>query len=395
VPKPQEATLSYRIPFNKPALVGKELDYIAQAARGGRIAGDGLFTRKCEAALEEQLGVRRAFLTHSGTAALEMAAILCGIEANDEVVMPSFTFVSTANAFYRQGARPIFVDIRPETLTMDEARIEAAITPRTRAIVPVHYAGRCCDMATIVEIAGRHGCRVIEDAAQGLGTRCGDRDSGGFAGRFAGTMGDCGTLSFHETKNVVCGEGGALLVNNEDFVARAEIIRDMGTDRGRFRRGEVDRYTWVDVGSSYLPSDLIAAFLYGQLEQLPVINRRYADIFARYHAALTPLAEDGLLQLPDADQTTPGGSHLYYIIVEGETVRDALIAWLKAQGIQAVFHYVPLHLSAVGLRLGYVAGELPVTEDLSTRVLRLPFYYELSPTEQDEVVVRIKEFFKR
>ena len=399
MPKPQEAALNYRIPFNKPALVGKELDYIAQAARGGRIAGDGLFTRKCQDLLEEKFGVRRAFLTHSGTAALEMAAILCGIEAGDEVIMPSFTFVSTANAFYRQGSRPIFVDIRPDTLTMDEARIEAAITPRTRAIVPVHYAGRCCDMATIMEIAGRRGCRVIEDAAQGLGTRCGDGDSGGFAGRFAGrfagTMGDCGALSFHETKNVICGEGGALLVNNEDFVARAEIIRDMGTDRGRFRRGEVDRYTWVDVGSSYLPSDMIAAFLYAQLEQLAVINRRYADIFARYHAALTPLAEDGLLQLPDADQTTPGGSHLYYIIVESETVRDALMDWLKAQGIQAVFHYVPLHLSAVGRRLGYAAGALPVTEDLSARLLRLPFYYELSPAEQDEVVARIKEFFTR
>jgi dTDP-4-amino-4,6-dideoxygalactose transaminase len=373
-----------KIPFNKPFLAGKELYYIAQCVLGGHTAGDGVFTKKCQAMLEEKFQAKKIMLTNSCTAALEMAAILCEVGPEDEVVLPSFTFVSTANAFYLRGAKLIFVDIRPDTLNMDETKLKKAVTEKTKVIVPVHYAGVSCEMDTIMEIARKHGIYVVEDAAQGVNSRYKDE--------YLGTIGDLGTYSFHETKNYTCGEGGALVINNEKFIERAEIVREKGTNRKKFFRGEVDKYTWVDIGSSYLPSDILAAFLYAQLENMEQINKRRKELLDNYYKALIPLVNDGKLRLPYISGECETNSHLFYIIVKDENTRNGLIDHLKFHGILAVFHYIPLHLSQIGRSMGYKDGQLPVTESMSSRLLRLPFYYDMTREEQTEVVERIKQF---
>ena len=377
--------MAFRIPFNKPLIVGKELYYIAQSVLSGKIAGDGLFTKKCHALMEEKFGARKILLTHSCTAALEMAALLCEIKEGDEVILPSFTFVSTANAFYLRGAKLIFIDIRPDTLNMDETQLASAITKKTKVIVPVHYAGVACEMDTIMDIARQHNLFVVEDAAQGVNAM--------YKGKFLGTVGDIGTYSFHETKNFICGEGGALVLNNEKFIERAEIIREKGTNRSKFFRGEVDKYTWVDIGSSFLPSDIVAAFLYAQLENMEQINERREEIFNFYYRELIDLVNQGKIRLPYVSSDCKSNCHLFYIILKDESTRDALIAFLKASGILSVFHYVPLHLSPVGLKMGYHEGQFPVTETMSGRLLRLPFYYELNKDLKTSVVNKIKEFF--
>ncbi len=377
--------MQYRIPFNKPFIVGKELYYIAQAVLDGRIAGDAPYTKKCQSLMEARFDARKILLTHSCTAALEMAAILGGVSEGDEVILPSYTFVSTANAFYLRGARLKFVDVRPDNLNMDLGSLEAAITPQTKAVVPVHYAGIGCEMDEIMALADAHDFLVIEDAAQGV--------SATYKGRHLGTLGHFGTYSFHETKNYICGEGGALVINDERFVERAEIIREKGTNRSQFFRGEVDKYTWVDLGSSFLPSDLLAAFLYAQLENMDKINARRGEIYAYYRAALQPLADQGRLMLPADHPDCVGNHHLFYVILESEELRDGLMDHLKSHGILAVFHYLPLHLSPVGRRMGGEPGSLPITESVAGRLLRLPFYYELTRAEQEEVVERIEEFF--
>lgn len=378
--------MKYCIPFNKPFIAGKELYYIAQAVLSGHIAGDGLFTKKCQAFMEEKFAAPRVLLTHSCTAALEMSAILCEIGPGDEVILPSFTFVSTANAFYLRGAKLVFVDIRPDTLNIDETRIEEAITEHTKMIVPVHYAGVSCEMDRIMDIAHQHGLYVVEDAAQGVNAR--------YKQTFLGTIGDLAAYSFHETKNVICGEGGALVINNEAFLERAEIIREKGTNRSQFFRGEVDKYTWVDIGSSYLPSDLLAAFLYAQLENMEEITKRRNRLFDYYYKALIPLVNDGKLRLPFVSNACQSNNHLFYIILKDEETRNALMDHLRSHKILGVFHYLPLHLSPVGRAMGYQPGQLPVTEMLSGRLLRLPFYYELTPREQAEVVEAIQNFFE-
>ncbi|PXF58590.1 MAG: dTDP-4-amino-4,6-dideoxygalactose transaminase [Deltaproteobacteria bacterium] len=377
----------FRIPFNRPFLVGKELYYIAQSVLSGHTAGDGLFTGKCQTLMEKEFGAKKILLTHSCTAALEIAAILCQVGSEDEIILPSFTFVSTANAFHLRTAKLVFVDIRTDTLNMDETKIEEVITEHTKAIVPVHYAGVACEMDTIMDIAHQNDLYVIEDAAQGVNAKYKDK--------FLGTIGDIGTYSFHETKNFICGEGGAIVVNNDKFVERAEIIREKGTDRSKFFRGEVNKYTWVDIGSSYLPSDILAAFLYAQLENMEQINNRRAKLFDYYYKALIPLVNDGMLRLPYVSSECKTNSHLFYIILKDENTRNALLDYLQLKGILAVFHYIPLHLSPVGRSMGYTNGQLPVTESLSNCLLRLPFYYDLKQEEQAEVVDSIKSFFKK
>lgn len=377
--------MAYRIPFNRPFIVGKELYYIAQSVLSGKIAGDGLFTQKCHELLEQTFAARKILLTHSCTAALEMAALLCNVKEGDEVILPSFTFVSTANAFYLRGAKLVFIDIRPDTLNMDETKLPDLITGRTKVIVPVHYAGVGCEMDTILEIARDNDILVVEDAAQAVNATYKDK--------FLGTIGDIGTYSFHETKNFICGEGGALAVNNEQFIERAEIIREKGTDRSKFFRGEVDKYSWVDVGSSFLPSDLQAAFLYAQLENMEVINKRRDQHYNYYHKALMPLVNQGKIKLPCISSECQSNSHLFYIILRDEKTRNDLIDFLKQKGILAVFHYLSLHLSPIGRKMGYTDGQLPVTESICGCLLRLPFYYGLTQEEQKEVVNAINAFF--
>jgi dTDP-4-amino-4,6-dideoxygalactose transaminase len=376
-----------RIPFNKPFIVGNELAYIAKAVEAGHLSGDGPYTRACHAWLEQRLGTRKALLTHSCTAALEMAAILADVGPGDEVIMPSYTFVSTANAFALRGGVPVFVDVRRDTLNLDEGLVEAAVTPRTRAIVAVHYAGVPCAMEALCAIAERHGLLLIEDAAQALLAADG--------GRALGAIGQLGCLSFHETKNVISGEGGALLVNDPALVERAEIIREKGTNRAKFFRGQVDKYTWVDIGSSYLPSELIGAFLYAQLEHADEIMAVRRRLWERYRALLAPLERDGRAELPQApDGRCPGNGHLFHLLTGSLAQRTALIAFLKARGILAVFHYVPLHSSPAGLRLGRAAGPMEVTDDIAARLLRLPLYYGMTDAEQDEVAAAVLEFYR-
>ncbi|MBN1588318.1 MAG: dTDP-4-amino-4,6-dideoxygalactose transaminase [Pirellulales bacterium] len=374
------------MPFNKPFIAGKELYYIAQAVAFGNIAGDGVYTKQCTRILEEQLGIHRVLMTPSGTAALEMAAILCEVGPGDEVILPSYTFVSTANAFVRQGATPVFVDIRPDTLNLDENLIEPAITDRTKVICPVHYAGIGCEMDRIMEIAKRHGLLVVEDAAQGVNAF--------YRGRALGSIGHLGAYSFHETKNYICGEGGALCINDERLVRRAEIIRDKGTNRQQFFRGAVDKYTWVDVGSSYVPSEIASAFLFGQLEMLAPISRRRREIFESYAKHLEPLISKGLLRGPVIPRSSKTNYHMYYVLLPDQRIRDALMDHLRELGIMAVFHYVPLHASPMGKKLGRCDGPLPVTDDMSGRLLRLPFYHELTRNEQTAVVDAMVAFFK-
>lgn len=364
--------------FNRPAVTGREADYMRQAIEGGTLSGDGPFTRRCHALLEEITGARKALLTTSCTHALEMAALLLDIQPGDEVICPAFTFVSTINAFVLRGARPVFVDIRPDTLNLDEHRLEAAITPRTRAILVVHYAGVACEMHPIMAIAARHGVPVVEDNAHGF--------LGRYHGRPLGSFGVMSTLSFHETKNITCGEGGALLINDERFVARAEIIREKGTNRSRFFRGEVDKYTWVDVGSSYLPSDLLAAYLLAQLEARDRIQQRRQEIWSRYASELAAWAAASGVRLPVVPPGCEHPAHLFYLLMPSLEARSELIARLRAEQMLLVFHYQALHLSDMGRQFGGAPGQCPITEEVADRLVRLPLYFGLDETEQGRVL---------
>lgn len=370
--------------FNRVQPVGREMDYVHESVRSQKLAGDGEFTRRCEALLARELGVTRVLLTTSCTHALELAALLLDVGAGDDVVMPSFTFVSTANAFALRGARPVFVDIREDTLNLDEARLADATSERTRVIVPVHYAGVGCAMAEIAAVAESVGATVVEDNAHGL--------FGGYRGRPLGTFGSVAALSFHETKNFTCGEGGALLVNRSDLEERAEILREKGTDRSRFFRGEIDRYTWRAVGSSYVPSDLLAAFLLGQLEQRAAVQHRRQRIWQRYAADLASWAVSNGVRLPTVPPECESAHHLFHLILPTPADRDRLIAHLRRHSIRAVFHYLPLHLSEVGLRLGGREGDCPVTESISGRLLRLPFYNALDASDQDRVIAAVLQY---
>jgi dTDP-4-amino-4,6-dideoxygalactose transaminase len=372
------------IPFNKPFIAGKELYYIAQAVTFGNIAGDGHFTQLCSRLLEERFGIGKALLVPSCTAALEMAAMLFDLGPGDEVILPSYTFVSTANAVVRLGARPVFVDIRPDTLNLDDALIEEAITERTKAIFPVHYAGVGCEMDRIMTIARKYDLKVAEDAAQGVNAF--------YDGRALGSIGQLGCYSFHETKNYICGEGGALCINDPELVERAEIIRDKGTNRKQFFRGQVDKYTWVAVGSSYVPSEVCSAFLWAQLEMLDVISERRRRIYQFYRRHLKPLESEGLLRLPYTPEDCDSNYHMFYVLLPDQETRDGLTQHLKQQGIRAVFHYVPLHSSPMGQSFGYKEGDLPVTQELSGRLLRLPLYYEITEIEQERVVDQITAY---
>lgn len=367
------------IPFNKPYMTGKELYYIAEAKFGNMLAGDGPFTKKCHEWLEEKTGCAKALLTHSCTAALEMAAILLDIEPGDEVIMPSYTFVSTANAFVLRGGVPVFVDIRQDTLNIDECLIEEAITKKTKAIVVVHYAGVACEMDTVMDIAKRHGLKVVEDAAQAVMST--------YKGRALGSIGDLGCYSFHETKNVISGEGGALLVNDQDLVLRAEIIREKGTDRSRFFRGEIDKYTWCDVGSSFLPGELIAAFLWAQLEEADRITKERMQLWIIYNDLLDSLEAEALLRRPIIPKDCAHNAHMYYILIKLGKNRQEVIDLLKINGINAVFHYVPLHNSPAGKRFCRSQGRMKITTEVSGRLLRLPFWVGMQP----EAISRVKD----
>ncbi len=375
-----------QIPFNKPFIVGKELFYIEQAVKEGNLAGDGPFTKKCALWMENHFTANKALLVHSCTAALEISAILCDLQPGDEVIVPSYTFVSTVNAFVLRGARPVFCDIRPDTMNMDESKIETLITPRTKVIVPVHYAGVACNMDRIMEIAAKYNLLVVEDAAQGVCSY--------YKGRALGTIGHLGCYSFHETKNFISGEGGALIINDSRFIERAEIIREKGTDRSKFFRGQVDKYTWVDIGSSYLASELTAAFLYAQLEEADKITKKRHEIWRQYHQLLLPLEKTGILRLPIIPDDCAHNGHMFYILLESQTVRAALITHLRLCGIMAVFHYIPLHSSPMGKSFCTKDRRLPFTENLSERLLRLPCYYELTDSDIQKVASEIKSFFK-
>jgi dTDP-4-amino-4,6-dideoxygalactose transaminase len=365
------------IPFNRPYATGKELTYVAEAHRDHHLSGDGSFTKRCHQWIEQQTGCAKALLTHSCTSALDLAALLLDLKSGEEVILPSYTFVSTANAFVLRGAVPVFVDIREDTLNLDERLIEAAITPRTRAIVPVHYAGVSCEMDSIIAIARRHDLRIVEDAAQAI--------MAGYKGRAPGAIGDLGSFSFHETKNIMSGEGGSLLVNDPELVLRAEIIREKGTDRGRFFRGEVDKYTWQDVGSSFLPNEITAAFLWAQLEQAQSITRERLAIWQRYHEMLAPLEQRGLLRRPIVPADCQHNGHMYYILLPERTDRQTVLDRLREKGINAVFHYVPLHSSPAGRRFGRAHGDLSLTTSLSQRLVRLPMWLGLSEAQQQRV----------
>ena len=368
------AEMPFVVPFNKPFMTGRELAYIAQAHAAGHLAGDGMFTRRCAAWLEQRTGARKALLTHSCTAALEIAAMLADIGPGDEVIMPSFTFVSTANAFVLRGGVPVFVDVRRDTLNIDESLVEAAITPQTKAIVVVHYAGVGCEMDAILAIAQRHGLLVIEDAAQGLMAQ--------YRGRPLGSMGHLAALSFHETKNIISGEGGALLINDARFADRAEVLREKGTNRSSFFRGQVDKYTWTDIGSSFLPGEIVAAFLWAQMEEAQPITDRRLALWACYHAAFAPLEQAGHLVRPSLPATCLPNAHLYYLLLPSLAVRTRFIERLRALGIYCVFHYVPLHSSPAGRRYGRAHGTLEATDSLSERLVRLPMWVGLEPQQR-------------
>ena len=365
------------IPFNKPYMTGRELGYIAQAHAAGHLAGDGMFSRRCGTWLEQTTGARKALLTHSCTAALEMAAMLADIGPGDEVIMPSYTFVSTANAFVLRGGVPVFVDIRPDTLNIDEQKIEAAITHRTKAIVPVHYAGVGCEMDTIMAIAHRHDLLVIEDAAQGVMSR--------YRGRPLGSIGHLGALSFHETKNIISGEGGALLINDLRFIERAEVIREKGTDRSRFFRGQVDKYTWIDLGSSYLPGEIVAAFLWAQMEEAQAITDRRLALWATYHRELEAFELGGMVVRPSVPAHCLHNAHMYYLLLPSLAQRTKFIERLRAVGTYCVFHYVPLHSSPAGLEHSRVHGSLDVTDDFASRLVRLPMWVGLEAQQANMI----------
>lgn len=379
-----ETSRRIRIPFNRLTVIGQELEYLQQAIDSGHVSGDGNFTKRCHALLEESLGVRKALLTTSCTHALEMSALLLNIQPGDEVIVPDFTFVSTINAFVLRGAIPVFIDIRPDTLNLDESLLESKITPQTKAIVPVHYAGVGCEMDAILEIANRYGIPIVEDNAHGLFAK--------YKGKYLGTFGQMATQSFHETKNFSCGEGGALLINESGFIERAEILREKGTNRSRFFRGQVDKYSWVDIGSSYLPSDMLAGFLLGQLEAREIIQARRKEIWETYYRELRPWASQHQVGLPIVPEDCEQAYHMFYMLMPNLESRQRLIEYLKEQGILSVFHYLPLHLSDMGKRFGGQPGDCPVTESVSDRLIRLPFYFSLNANEQEQVIQAIIRF---
>jgi dTDP-4-amino-4,6-dideoxygalactose transaminase len=373
-----------KIPFNRAVIVGNEMEYIAQAIVNGHISGDGCFTKKIHNLLETSLGVRKALLTTSCTHALEMMAILLDIQPGDEVILPDFTFVSTVNAFVLRGARPVFIDVRPDTLNLDESQLEAAITPKTKAVILVHYAGVGCEMDDIMEIADCHGVPVVEDNAHGL--------FGKYKGQFLGTFGVLAAQSFHETKNFTSGEGGALLINDPQYIERAEIIREKGTNRARFFRGQVDKYTWVDIGSSYLPSDILAAFLFAQLEQREKIQNHRQQVWETYQAGLSTWAGERGVRLPIVPEYCDQAYHMYYLLLPDLSTRQRFLQHLRQQGILSVFHYLPLHLSEMGQKFGGEAGDCPVTERVSDQLVRLPFYNGLTGSEQEQILSAIMAF---
>lgn len=373
-----------RIPFNRPFFSGKEFDFIQEAVASWQFSGDGAFTKKCHALLENELGIPKALLTTSCTHALEMAALLLDIKPGDEVIVPSFTFSSTVNAFVLRGARPVFIDIKRDTLNLDETKLESLVTPCTNAIVVVHYAGVACEMDTIMQVALRHGVPVIEDNAHGL--------FGSYKGKYLGTFGSLAAQSFHETKNFICGEGGALLINDSQYIDRAEIVREKGTNRSRFFRGEVDKYTWVDIGSSYLPSDILAAFLYAQLEAREIIQSKRRRIWKYYEENLRDWAAASGVQIPTVPSQCEQPYHMFYLVLPSLQARQALITYLNTREISTVFHYLPLHLSPMGRQFGGKKGDCPVTEEVSDRLVRLPFYNDLTEVDQARVVAALKDF---
>lgn len=375
------------IDFNIPPYVGTELDYVKQAVENHKICGDGPFTKRCNAWLEERFGAQKALLTTSGTTALEMAALLCGIEPGDEVILPSFTFSSTATAFVLAGARLVFVDIRPDTMNLDETKIEAAITCKTKVICVMHYAGVACEMDVIMDIAARHGLKVVEDAAQGVMST--------YKGRALGTIGDFGCYSFHETKNYSMGEGGALLIRDSQYNERAEILREKGTDRAKFFRGQVDKYTWVGYGSSYLPSELNAAYLWGQLEAADQINNDRLASWRAYYEAFAPLAQQGLIELPTVPADCVHNAHMFWLKCKDLEQRTRFIQFLKENNVMAVFHYIPLHSAPAGIRFGRFDGKDICTTKESERLVRLPLYYRLYPEEQAAVIKAVQAFFEK
>ncbi len=375
------------IPFNIPPYVGKELDHVRAAIESHKICGDGAYTRKCSAWMEERFGAHKVLLTTSGSTALDMAALLCGIEPGDEVILPSFTFSSTANSFVLAGANLVFADVRPDTMNIDEKKIEAAITEKTKVIVVVHYAGVACEMDTIIDIARRHGLRVVEDAAQGVMST--------YKGKALGTIGDFGCYSFHETKNYSMGEGGAILVNDPSCIEQAEIIREKGTNRSRFLRGQVDKYTWVGFGDSYLPSELNAAYLWGQLEAADVINKDRLRTWDRYYKAFLPLKEQGKLELPTIPEGCAHNAHMFYVKLRDLEERTAFISFMKERGISCSFHYVPLHSAPAGLKFGRFHGVDRFTTLESDRLVRLPMYYGLTEEDSEAVISAVRAFFQR
>lgn len=375
------------IPFNVPPYVGTELKYVKQAVENHKICGDGPFTKKCHTWLEENLPCQKALLTTSGTTALEMAAILCDLQPGDEVILPSFTFSTTATAFVLVGAKLVFVDVRPDTMNIDENKIEAAITDKTRVIVPVHYAGVACEMDTIMDIAKRHNLKVVEDAAQGV--------MSSYKGKALGIIGDFGCFSFHETKNYSMGEGGALIINNEEYNDRAEIIREKGTNRSRFFRGQVDKYTWVDYGSSYLPSDMNAAYLWGQLEVADEINDNRLASWHTYYDAFKELEEKGLVKLPSIPEECAHNAHMFYLKCRSLEERTEFISFLKENDIVPTFHYIPLHSSPAGMRFGRFDGEDEVTTSESEKLVRLPMYYNMKDSDISKVIAAVVEFYSK
>jgi dTDP-4-amino-4,6-dideoxygalactose transaminase len=373
-----------RVDFNKPSLMGNEMAYIQEAIQCRHISGDGMFNRRCQDYLQQTLGVPRALLSTNCTHALEMAALLLEIQPGDEVIVPSFTFVSTINAFVLRGARPVFIDIRPDTLNMDETALEDRLSVRTRAILPVHYAGVGCEMDTIMGVANYHDIPVVEDNAHGL--------FGKYRGRYLGTFGKLATQSFHETKNFTCGEGGALIINDPQYIDRAEILREKGTNRSRFFRGMVDKYTWVDTGSSYVLSDILAAFLYAQLEMREKIQDTRKQIWNFYHKNLSGWAQAKDVRTPHVPDHCEQSYHMYYLLLPTLESRQAFISTLREKGIYSVFHYLPLHLSEMGMKFGGKPGDCPVTETVSDRLVRLPFYNTLTQEEQERVLETILQF---
>lgn len=379
--------LKSKIPFNKPYLTGKELSYIRRIVSSGWLSGDGEFTKKCQSWIQQNIGCKKALLVHSGSTALEMMAILSNVSFGDEVIMPSYTFVTTANAFVLRGATPVFVDIREDTLNIDETLIEKAITKKTKAIVAVHYAGVGCEMDKINKIASKYNLLVLEDAAQGLLSK--------YKGVPLGALGDMAAISFHETKNVISGEGGAILINNPKFIKRAEIIREKGTNRTEFFKGRVDKYSWVDIGSSYLPGEIIAAFLMAQLESARKITNKRLEIWQRYHKGLEDLERNGLIRRPIIPQGCQHNAHIYFILTRNFVERDRLLVYLKKRGILALSHYVPLHSSTGGRKYSRSVGSMRVTNNVWKRLLRLPIYYDLKKDEQDLIIKSIKNFYRK